>query len=48
MVAFVQLFSTVCFQMCPQIACLKRGKVTLVAFVWLFPVVCFHMSPQIV
>ena len=28
-----RLFSTVCFQMSPQIACLRRGIVTLVAFV---------------
>ena len=26
------LFSTVCFHMCPQRACLNRGVVTLVAF----------------
>ena len=32
LVAFVWLFSTVCFQMSPQIACLGRSKVTLVAF----------------
>ena len=33
LVAFVQLFPTVHFQMCPQMACLKRGIVTLVAFI---------------
>ena len=27
---------TVCFQMCPQIACLRRSIVALVAFVWFF------------
>ena len=32
LVAFVWLFSTVCFQMSPKIACLGRSKVTLVAF----------------
>ena len=30
------LVNTVRFQMSPQIACLRRGIVTLVAFVWLF------------
>ena len=44
--AFVWLFSTVCFQMCPQIACLKGCKATLVAFVWLFSTVCLQMCPQ--
>ena len=38
--------STVRFQMCPQMACLGRGIVTLVAFVRLFSTVCFEMSPQ--
>ena len=28
LVAFVWLFSSVCFQMSPQMACLRRGKVT--------------------
>ena len=32
--------------MCPQIACLRRGKVTLVAFVWLFSAVYFKMTSQ--
>ena len=32
--------------MSPQIACLSRGKVTLLAFIWLFPAVRFQMSPQ--
>ena len=41
------LFSTVRFKMCPQIACLRRVKVTLVAFVRLFSTVCFQMSSQI-
>ena len=36
LVAFVWLFSTVCFQMSPQIACLRWGIVALVALVWLF------------
>ena len=39
-------FSTVSFQMCPQMACLRRCIVTLVAFIWLFSTVCFQMSPQ--
>ena len=46
LVAFVWLFSTVCFQMCHQSACIRGCIVTLVAFVWLFTSVCFHMSPQ--
>ena len=32
LVAFVWLFSCVCFQMGPQMACLGGGKFTLVAF----------------
>ena len=47
MVTFVWLFSTVYFQMCPQIACPRRGIVTLVAFVWLFSTVHFQMCPKI-
>ena len=35
-IAFVWLFSAVCFQMPPQIARLYGCKVTLVAFVWFF------------
>ena len=46
LVEFVCLFSTVRFQMFPQIACLRRCIVTLVAFVWLFSTVCFQMRPQ--
>ena len=46
LVAFVWLFSTVCFQMCPQMACLRRGIVALVTFVCFFSTVCFHMSHQ--
>ena len=45
-VTSVCLFSTVCFQMSPQIACLRRSIVTLVAFVRLFSTVCYQMSPQ--
>ena len=37
-VAFVWLFSTVHFQMCPQIACMRRCIITHVAFVWFFSV----------
>ena len=47
LVEFVCLFSTVRFQMFPQIACLRRCITTLVAFVWLFSAVSFQMSPQI-
>ena len=36
-------FSTVCFQMTPQIDVMRKNKVTLVAFVWLFSTVCFQM-----
>ena len=32
--------------MCLQMACLRRGIVTLVAFVWLFSTVRFQMLPQ--
>ena len=35
-VAFVWLFSTVHFQMYPQIACMRRCIITHVAFVWFF------------
>ena len=45
--SLISIFSTVHFQMCPQIACLRRRKVTLVAFVRLFSTVCFQMSSQI-
>ena len=47
LVALAWLFSTMCFQMSPQIACLCGCKVTLVAFIWLFSKVCFQMSSQI-
>ena len=40
------IFSTVCFQMSPKIACKIRCIVTLFAFVRLFSTVCFQMSPQ--
>ena len=43
--AFVLLFSTVCFQMIPQMAYWRRCNVTLVAFYWFFPCVCFQMCP---
>ena len=45
--AFVWLFSTVRFQMCPQIACMGGCILTLVALVWLFSTVCFQMLSQI-
>ena len=41
------IFSIVCFQMCPQIACLWRSIVTLVAFLLFFNVL-FQMCPQTV
>ena len=37
--AFVQLFSTVCFQMSPQNVCPRIWMVTLVAFIWLNDIV---------
>ena len=43
--AFCWLFSTMLFQMCPQMTCLRWCKVTLLAFVWLFPTVCYQMCP---
>ena len=46
MVAFGWLFSTVYFQMLPQIAWMRRCRVTLAAFVWLFSTVSFQMLPQ--
>ena len=46
LVASVWFFSTVRFQMFPQIACLKTGIVTLIAFVWFFSTVRFQMSHQ--
>ena len=46
LVAFVLLFSIVCFQMFPQIVCRKGVIITPVAFVWLFTTVCFHMPIQ--
>ena len=45
-IAFVRLFSTVCLQMCPQIACIRGCIITQIAFVWLFPAVRFQMSPE--
>ena len=38
-VTFVSLFSTVCFQMLPQIAFLRRCILRSVAFVWFFSTV---------
>ena len=43
LVAFVWLFSTVCFQMGPQMACPAGCIVTQIAFVWLFSSVQFQM-----
>ena len=47
LVTFVYLFSTVSFQMRPQMTCPTRGKVTLVAFVLLFSSLGFHLCLQI-
>ena len=47
LVAFVGLFSSVCFQMATESAWIRAGKVTLAAFVWLFSAVCYQMCPQI-
>ena len=48
LVQFVSIFSTaVCFQMSPQIACIRGCIVTLVAFVWLFSTVRHQMFLQI-
>ena len=38
--------SSVHFQMCPEMACLRGCILALVAFVWLFTIVCFQMVPQ--
>ena len=38
LITFVQLLSTVCFQVCLQMACSRRGIVTLHAFAWLFSI----------
>ena len=46
LIAFVSLFSTVCFQMSPQSACVSGCIITLIAFVSLFSNVHFQMSPQ--
>ena len=43
---FLGFFSNVCFQMSPQIGCIRGCIVTLVAFIWLFSTVYFHMRPQ--
>ena len=48
LVAFVRLFSSVCFQMSDQFACFRGCIVTLNAFVWLFSSVHYQMCPQIV
>ena len=46
LIAFVGSFSTVRFQICPQISCPREGKITVAAFVWLSSTVGFQMSPQ--
>ena len=45
--SFVSLFSTVRFQVSPQIAYLWRCIVALIAVVWFFSAVRLQMSPQI-
>ena len=47
LVAFIWIFLTVRFQMCSQIACLRKCFVTLVAFVWFFSIVSvFHLDSE--
>ena len=46
LIAFVWLFSTMCFQMWPQRVCPRKGIVALVAFVWLFSTVRLQMCLQ--
>ena len=46
LVAFVLLFSSMYFQMNPQMVWPKRCKITLVVFLWFFSTVFFEMSPQ--
>ena len=46
LIAFAGSFSTVRFQICPQISCPREGKITVAAFVWLSSTVGFQMSPQ--
>ena len=43
---FFPIFSSVLFQMCPQITCPKGCIVKLAAFVWLFSTVSFQICPQ--
>ena len=45
-VAFVWLFSSVCFHVSLQTACVRCCIITKVAFVCLFSTVHFHMWPQ--
>ena len=44
LVAFDWFFSTVCFQMYPQMSCPRGCIITLVTFVGLFATVHFHVS----
>ena len=46
-IIIIHILSTVCFQMCPQISCLRGHIVTLVTFIRLFSTVRFQMCPQI-
>ena len=46
LVTLVKLFSTVSFEMCPQIACMGRCIFTLAAFVWFFSTMSLQMNPQ--
>ena len=45
--AFMQFYSHVDFEMCPQISLQSRCKVTLAAFVWFFSRMSSQMSFQI-
>ena len=41
----MRLFSSMGFQMCPQIACLREHKVTLVALMWLLSTMDYSNVP---
>ena len=41
----MRLFSSMGFQMCPQIACLREHKITLVALMWLLSTMDYSNVP---
>ena len=47
LVTVVWYFCTVHFQICPQMACLRKCIITQITLVLLLPYVCFQMSHQI-